>query len=226
MKFSKLAEYYEKLEATSKRSELVDILSQLFKEVKADEIGKICYLIQGRVAPFFEPTELGMAESLAAQAVGRAFDKSKVDVLKLYRQKGNMGIAAKELAEKIKNKKSKIKNKKITLADKKILAGIKKLEKETTKYIEKYELGKALHLLYEFFWHQYADVYIETAKKQLADEKARLIKRFEENMADIVNHYVLAAIGNQIDLNDQLEYVLAELEENKKDIIEDITHGG
>ncbi len=59
-----------------------------------------------------------------------------------------------------------------------------------------------------------------------ANEKARLVKRFEDNMADIVNHYVLAAVGNQIDLNDQLEYILNELNENKKDIIEDITHGG
>ncbi|HLA04265.1 MAG TPA: DNA ligase, partial [Patescibacteria group bacterium] len=97
MKFAKLSEYYEKLEATSKRLELVDILSKLFKEAKADEIGKICYLIQGRVAPFFEPTELGMAESLAAQAVGRAFDESKDEVLKLYRKKGNMGLTAEEL---------------------------------------------------------------------------------------------------------------------------------
>src|SRR3990172_12639808 len=104
MKFSKLSDYYEKLEGTSKRLELVDILSQLFREAKADEIGKICYLIQGRVAPFFEPTELGMAESLAAQAVGRAFDKSKVDVLKLYRQKGNMGLAAVQLATNAKRR--------------------------------------------------------------------------------------------------------------------------
>src|SRR3989344_7479643 len=100
MKFSTLAQYYEKLGATSKRLELVDILSKLFKEAKSDEIGRICYLIQGRVAPFFEPTELGMAESLAAQAIGRAFNKSKEDVLKLYRQKGNMGLAAKELAQR------------------------------------------------------------------------------------------------------------------------------
>lgn len=62
--------------------------------------------------------------------------------------------------------------------------------------------------------------------QEIAAEKARLIKRFEDNMADIVNHYVLAAVGNQIDLNDQLEYILNELNENKKDIIEDINHGG
>lgn len=61
--------------------------------------------------------------------------------------------------------------------------------------------------------------------QELAKEKARLIKRFEENMADIVNHYVLSAIGDQIDLNDQLEYILSELETNKAAIIQDITDG-
>lgn len=59
--------------------------------------------------------------------------------------------------------------------------------------------------------------------KEVQAEKARIIKKFEENMADIVNHYVLAAVGNQIDLNDQLEFILSEMEANKKNIIEDIS---
>jgi len=62
-------------------------------------------------------------------------------------------------------------------------------------------------------------------EKEVADEKLRRITRFDENMADIVNHYVLAAIGNQIDLNDQLEYILGELEANKKFILEDVKNG-
>ena len=60
---------------------------------------------------------------------------------------------------------------------------------------------------------------------QLEAEKAHLISRFEEDMADIINHYVLAAIGNQIDLTDQLEYIMGELETNKAAIAEDIKHG-
>ena len=44
-------------------------------------------------------------------------------------------------------------------------------------------------------------------------------------MAEIVNHYILEAIGNQIDLSDQLEFILADLEANKKSIVEDITDG-
>lgn len=60
---------------------------------------------------------------------------------------------------------------------------------------------------------------------ELAAEKTRLIGRFEQNMTDIINHYVLAAIGNQIDLTDQLEFILGDLEENKQAILQDITNG-
>lgn len=60
---------------------------------------------------------------------------------------------------------------------------------------------------------------------EIAAEKDKRMKRFDENMADIVNHYVLAAIGDQIDLNSQLEYILNELETNKPAIIEDIRSG-
>lgn len=100
MTFSNLAQYFEKLEITSKRLELIDILSKLFKESNAEEIGKICYLIQGRVAPFFEPTELGMAESLVAQAIAMAYGTNKDAVIRSYRRLGNMGLAAGELAKK------------------------------------------------------------------------------------------------------------------------------
>jgi hypothetical protein len=44
-------------------------------------------------------------------------------------------------------------------------------------------------------------------------------------MTDIINHYVLDAVGDQIDLSDQLEYILNNLNENKAAIIEDIRSG-
>lgn len=72
---------------------------------------------------------------------------------------------------------------------------------------------------------QQRQVMAEQLSKEIAEEKARLMKRFEDNMGEIVNHYVLEAVGNQIDLNDQLEFILAELEANKKDIIDDISNG-
>ncbi len=100
MKFRELAEYFEKLEATSKRLELTAILSELLKKATDEEIGKIAYLIQGRVAPFYEPTEFGMSENLVALAIARAFDSTKEEVIRSYRLLGNMGSAAQKLAQK------------------------------------------------------------------------------------------------------------------------------
>ncbi len=61
--------------------------------------------------------------------------------------------------------------------------------------------------------------------EQAAAAKEQLVSHFEENMADIVNHYIMLAIGEQIDLNDQLEYIIGDLDRNKKAIIEDINNG-
>ncbi len=72
---------------------------------------------------------------------------------------------------------------------------------------------------------QQRQVMSQQLSEEVAKEKARLTQRFTENMADIVNHYVLGAIGNQIDLNDQLEYIISDLETNKEAIIRDITDG-
>jgi len=55
MQFRELTQYFEKLETTSSRLSLIEILAQLFKETPAEEIEKIVYLIQGRLAPFFCP---------------------------------------------------------------------------------------------------------------------------------------------------------------------------
>jgi hypothetical protein len=65
----------------------------------------------------------------------------------------------------------------------------------------------------------------EQLEKEVTAEKERLIARFEKNMAEIINHYVVAAIGDQIDLEDQLEYILGDLETNKQAILEDVKNG-
>ncbi len=62
-------------------------------------------------------------------------------------------------------------------------------------------------------------------REEIIAEKLQILERFGANMADILNHYVLAAIGDQIDLNDQLEYIIGQLETNKQAIIEDMKNG-
>ena len=56
----------------------------------------------------------------------------------------------------------------LTVDDKKILAALEKTKREVEKRMENYEFGYALHILYDFFWHDFCDKYLETSKKQLA----------------------------------------------------------
>jgi len=53
-----------------------------------------------------------------------------------------------------------------TKADKWILSRLNTIIKQTTKNLEEYKLGEATRELYQFVWHEYADKYIETSKKQ------------------------------------------------------------
>ncbi len=102
MKFTKLAEYFEKLESETKRNVLIQIMSEVFKEATPAEVDKICYLLQGRVVPFFDSTEIGMAEKMVEQAVAAAYEVERETVSKLSSKEGDMGIAAAALNEKAK----------------------------------------------------------------------------------------------------------------------------
>ena len=61
--------------------------------------------------------------------------------------------------------------------------------------------------------------------KQFASEKKVLLDNFQDNMAEIINNYLLKAVGGLINLNDQLAAVISDLEANKKEISEDINEG-
>jgi hypothetical protein len=72
---------------------------------------------------------------------------------------------------------------------------------------------------------QQRELLTQQLNEQLTTEKTRSLTRFEAHMADIVNHYVLEAVGEQIDLSEQLEFILAQMDRNKEAIIKDIRDG-
>jgi DNA ligase-1 len=98
VKFSELAASLDQMEATSSRNELVRILSEVYKASSVDELKPITYLIQGRLAPFFEPVEIGLGERLLITAIAGAYSVSKEEVTKLNRQTGDLGVTAQRLA--------------------------------------------------------------------------------------------------------------------------------
>jgi len=61
-----------------------------------------------------------------------------------------------------------------------------------------------------------------TLQKSVAQQQDMLIGTFEDNMAAIVEHYLLGALGDQYDLKAQLPTIIKQMEENKKAIVDDM----
>src|SRR5579885_2772603 len=75
VEFAELAHTFEELERTSSRLTLIELLTHLFRSIqRPEEIEKVCYLVQGRVAPFFEALEMGMAEKSVARSIADAYN--------------------------------------------------------------------------------------------------------------------------------------------------------
>lgn len=59
-------------------------------------------------------------------------------------------------------------------------------------------------------------------RNDVAQREVAILKVYEENMAKIVEHYVLQSLGDQLDLKSQLPFIIAQMEANKANIMEDM----
>jgi len=96
MRYATLAQAYGKLEATTKRLEMTDILVALFREVPKEEIDKVVYLTQGRVFPDYAGIELGLAEKLAIRGIARATARPDEAIGAAWKASGDLGLVAEE----------------------------------------------------------------------------------------------------------------------------------
>ncbi|MEJ2277512.1 MAG: hypothetical protein P8Y70_07160, partial [Candidatus Lokiarchaeota archaeon] len=69
MKFQKLAELLAKLEATTKRLEMIDILSEFFREIQIahdfTNLKEVMYLLQGKLVSNIKKfPKMGIAEKM------------------------------------------------------------------------------------------------------------------------------------------------------------------
>lgn len=104
MKFSKLAEYLQKLESTTKRLEITDILTNLIRELNTDEIDKALYLTLGNLKAPFEGEKFNIAEKMMLKIISQTYSKNNdKDFLKtvndMYKKSGDLGNVAYELSK-------------------------------------------------------------------------------------------------------------------------------
>jgi len=94
MEFSIIAELFEKMENTSKRIELTNILVELLKKTPKKIIPNVVYLLQGIIRPNFEGVELGVAEKLAIRSISKSSGLPIKKIEDDYKNCGNLGLTA------------------------------------------------------------------------------------------------------------------------------------
>ncbi|HKZ23818.1 MAG TPA: ATP-dependent DNA ligase [Thermoplasmata archaeon] len=96
MKFSRVVESYERIEKTTKRLEMTDLLVDLFRATPKEEVDRVVYLTQGRVFPEYLGIELGLAEKLAIRAIALATGASDAAITQAWKTSGDLGTVAED----------------------------------------------------------------------------------------------------------------------------------
>jgi len=94
LQYAVIADAYEKIESTTKRLEMTDLLVDLLKNTSRDVIDKVVYLTQGKLYPDFEGVEIGVAEKLAVKALSRASGVKESEIEESVRKTGDIGETA------------------------------------------------------------------------------------------------------------------------------------
>ncbi|MFA7161781.1 MAG: ATP-dependent DNA ligase [Candidatus Methanomethylophilaceae archaeon] len=97
MKFSAIAEVFDKLESTASRLEMTSILAEFFKTLEPEDIKPIIYLTQGKIAPDFAGVELGMADRLVAKAIAFTVGETESSISEMMIKLGDPGTVAEKL---------------------------------------------------------------------------------------------------------------------------------
>lgn len=111
MKFQKLAILFSELENTSKRLEMIEILSNFFKEIKEnrefEDIDKIIYLLQGQLVSNIKKfPKMGIAEKMIIEALSLHSGIDGKKIKEILIKKGDIGATAELILTKRKKQKS------------------------------------------------------------------------------------------------------------------------
>jgi len=94
VKYAVLADAYDRMEHTSKRLELTEILSNLFRITPVGLLARVVYLTQGKLYPDFYGIEIGIADKLAMKAILETSLLSSKEIREEYQRSGDLGSAA------------------------------------------------------------------------------------------------------------------------------------
>ncbi len=111
MKFNNLANLFSELEGTTKRLEMIDLLSNFFRDIKErkdfEDLDKIIYLLQGQLTPNIKKfPKMGMAEKMIVEALSIHSGIEGKRIKEVLVKQGDIGAAAELILSKKKKQKS------------------------------------------------------------------------------------------------------------------------
>ncbi|NLL94552.1 MAG: ATP-dependent DNA ligase [Thermoplasmatales archaeon] len=120
MDFSVVAGMFDRLESTSSRLEMADIMADYFSKAGPGELKSMVYLSQGRLGPEFATKEFGMADRLVLKAISFTSGDTDAATEALWFELGDPGAVAERLLGR---------------------------KKQTTLFSEKLTLGRVIEVL-------------------------------------------------------------------------------
>jgi DNA ligase-1 len=100
VKYTTLAETFEKLEKTASYLQKNEVIVDLLKKTPVEEMERVVLLLLGRTNPAYISKETGVGLQQLKKAVAKASGYSSSEVDKLMRQIGDLGEVAKQLLTK------------------------------------------------------------------------------------------------------------------------------
>lgn len=99
MQIQAFADYLTRLDQTTKRLEITDILAQLIQEVETSEVENAINLALGQLYAPFKDLTFNVADKMMLRAL-EDFDTTNSDIASAYRQLGDLGDTASTLSHK------------------------------------------------------------------------------------------------------------------------------
>ena len=96
MQFAKVVEVYDKIEATTKRLEMTNLLVGLLRLTPREDLDKVVYLTQGRIHPDYMGIELGLAEKMVLRVLMHATGLDESNVNRMWKDQGDLGLVAED----------------------------------------------------------------------------------------------------------------------------------
>ncbi|MFX1390667.1 MAG: ATP-dependent DNA ligase [Promethearchaeota archaeon] len=113
MRFNKLSQLFSNLEGTTKRLEMIDLISNFFGEIREskdfEDLDKIIYLLQGQLAPnIHQFPKMGLAEKMIIEALSIHSGVNTKRIREVLIKRGDIGAAAELILSRKKKQTSLI----------------------------------------------------------------------------------------------------------------------